>query len=80
MAAALEKRRTSMPKHGQAERRQVERIRSELAALFTERATSAFSKELATSKEFSRTVDLVSKKKIDPDTASRQLFRKLWKR
>lgn len=79
LARALEKRREFMSKNDLGKKKELERLRSELAALLTQRVTEAVSKDLVMSKDFRRAVTLVSKKKIDPDTASRRLFAKLWK-
>ncbi len=80
LAIALEKRKTFISGGKQAEKRQMQRISAELAVLVAERASEAFSKALVNDEEFERIVNLVWGKKIDPETAAKKLFTKLWKK
>lgn len=76
---ALEKRKEFLSKKGYAEKRN-EQTKAELASLVAEKVSEAFLRELISNKEFERMISLVNKKKLDPQTASEELFAKLWKK
>ncbi|MBI2126377.1 MAG: methylmalonyl Co-A mutase-associated GTPase MeaB [Thaumarchaeota archaeon] len=80
LAMALEKRKTFISGGKQAEKRQTERISAELAVLVTERMSETFSKALVNDDELERIAKLVVGKRMDPETAAKKLFTKLWKK
>ncbi|MBM3897213.1 MAG: methylmalonyl Co-A mutase-associated GTPase MeaB [Thaumarchaeota archaeon] len=77
---ALEKRREFLAKKNVAEKNRVEKIKAEISSLVAEKISKASLKELSSSKDFEKIIELVNKKKIDPETASEELFAKLWKK
>jgi len=76
---ALEKRKEFLATERGAEKRQFEQTKAEILSLVAEKVSRAFLIELSKSKDFERTIELVNKKKLDPQTASEELFSKLWK-
>ena len=80
LAIALEKRKSLISGGERAAEREMQRISAELAVLVTERASEAFSKALVNDEDFERITKLVAEKKIDPETAAKKLFAKLWKK
>jgi len=76
----LEKRREFLAKKDIAEKRHFEQTRAEISSLVAEKISKVFLKELSSSKDMERMIELVNKKKIDPQTASEELFAKLSKK
>ena len=76
----LQKRREFLAKKDIAEKRQLEQTRAEISSLVAEKISKAFLKELSNSEDLERMIELVNKKKIDPQTASEELFAKLSKK
>jgi LAO/AO transport system kinase len=76
----LERRREFLAKKDIAEKRHFEQTRAEISSLVAEKISKVFLKELSSSKDLERMIELVNKKKIDPQTASEELFAKLSKK
>jgi LAO/AO transport system kinase len=77
---AIEKRKEFLAKKGIAGKKKVDKIKAEIASLIAEKISKASLKELSSSKDFEKIIEQVNKKKIDPQTASEQLFTRLWKK